>query len=164
MLGFNFARKTFADKRNAQGLSRSLFAFSSLMLEYLDPVVKTDQGAQYADDIGVAANNATHLTRNIRALFKCIRPTGLKMTIDKCNLGVRQVEFEGRTISPEGNSPQARKIHNFLDKLTFPKSKKASQRYLGFVNYRRNYISRMAELIDSTNSLELKCQSTLRQN
>ena len=120
MLAFILARKTFADKRIAQGLSRSLSAFSSLMCQYLDPVVKTDQGAQYADDIGVTANNARHATRNIRAVFKCIRPAGVKLTTNKSN--------EGRTTSAEGNSPQARKVHNFLDKLTFPKSKKALQR------------------------------------
>ena len=134
MLAFNFASRTFAYKRLAQSLSRSVSAFSSFMREYLDPVVKADQCAQNIDDIGIAANNATDLTRNIRAVFKRIRQAGLKLTIEKCHFGVRQVELLGRTISPEGISPQARKIKNFLDKLRFPKSKKALQRYLGFVN------------------------------
>ena len=145
MLAFNFASRTFAYKRLTQGLSRSVSAFSSFMCEYLDPVVKADQSAQYVDDIGIAANNATDLTRNIRAVFKCIRQAGLKLTIEKCHFGVRQVEFLGRTISPERNSPQARKIQNFLDKLRFPKSNKALQRYLGFVNFYKIYIPRMAE-------------------
>ena len=145
MLAFNFASRIFAYKRLAQGLSRSVSAFSSFMREYLDPVVKADQCAQYVDDTGIAANNVTDLTRNIRAVFKCIRQAGLKLTIEKRHFGVRKVEFLGRTISPEGISPQARKIQNFLAKLRFPKSKKALQRYLGFVNYYRNYIPRMAE-------------------
>ena len=145
LLAFNFASRTLAYKKLAQGLSRPVSAFSRFMREYLDPVVKADQCAQYVDDIGIAANNATDVTRNIRAVFKCIRQAGLKLTIEKCHFGVRQLEFLGRTISPEGISPQARKIQNFLDKLRFPKSKKALQRYLGFVNYYKNYISRMAE-------------------
>ena len=43
MLAFNFASRSFAYKRLAQGLSRSVSAFSSFMGEYLDPVVKADQ-------------------------------------------------------------------------------------------------------------------------
>ena len=98
------------------------------MSEYLDPVVKADQCAQYVDDIGIAANNATDRTRNFRAAVKCIRQAGLKLTTEKCHFGVRQIEFPGRTFSPEGISPKARKIRNFLDKLRYPKSKKALQR------------------------------------
>ena len=127
------------------------------MCEYLDPVVKADQCAQYVDDIGIAANNATDLTRNIRAVFKCNRNAGLKLTIEKCHFGVRQVEFLGRTISSEGVLPQSHKIQNFLNKLRFPKSKKALQRYLGFVNYYRNYIPnfipRMAEKLNPFHKL-----------
>ena len=46
-------------------------------------------------------------------------------------------------------SPQTHKIQNFLNKLRFPKSEKALQRYLGFVKYYRNYIPRMAEKFNS---------------
>ena len=135
MLAFNFTSRTFAYIRLAQGLSRSVSAFSSFMREYLDPVVKADQFAQYVDNIGIAANNATDLTRNVRAVFKCIRQAGLKLAIEKCHFRVRQVEFLGKTISSEGVLPQSHKIQNVLSKLRFLKSKKALQRYLGFVSY-----------------------------
>ena len=118
------------------------------MREYLDPVVKTEQCAQYMDDIGIAANNATDLTRNIRAVFQCILNAGLKLTIEKCHFGVRQVEFFGETISSEKVSSQAHKIQNFLNKLRFLKSKKALKRYLGFVKYYKNYIPRMVEKLN----------------
>ena len=117
------------------------------------PVVKVDQSAQYEDDIGIAANNTADLTRNIRAVFKCFRQAGLKLTNEKCHFGHRQVEFLGRTISPEGISPQARKSQNFNDKLRFAKSKKELQRYLGFVNFYRIYIPRMAEKLNPFSKL-----------
>ena len=142
MLAFVFDSRTFAHRRLAQDHSRSVSASSGFMREYLDPVVKADQCAQYVDDIGSAANNAT---RNIRAVFKCIRLAGLKLTIEKCHFGVRQVGFLGRTFSSEGVSPQSHKSQNFLSKLGFPKSKKALQRYLGFVNYYRNFVRRLAD-------------------
>ena len=109
----SIASRAFAYKGLAQGLSRSVSAFSSFMREYLDPVVKVDQCAQYVDDIGIAAKNSTDLTRKIRPVFKCIRQAGLKLTTEKCHFGIRQSEFLGRTISPERISPQARKIQNF---------------------------------------------------
>ena len=80
------------------------------MREYLDPVVKAVQCAQYVDDTGIAVINATGLTRNIRAGFQCIRNAGLKLTIEKCHFGVRKNEFFGRTIPSEGVSPQSQKI------------------------------------------------------
>ena len=88
VLAFNFASRTFAYKRLPHGLHRSLSVFSNFMREYLNPVVKADQCAQYVDDIGIAANNATDLTWNIRAVFKCIRQAGFKLTIEKCIFGV----------------------------------------------------------------------------
>ena len=124
MLAFSFASRTFAYRRLAQGLSRSVSAFSSFMREYLDPAVKADQCAQYVDDIGIAANNTTDLTQNVRAVFKCIRNAGLKLTFEKRHFGVRPVEFLGRTVSSEGVSPQSHKIENFLSNLRFPESKK----------------------------------------
>ena len=149
MLAFIFAYRTFAYKRLAQSPSRILSVFfSNFMREYLDPVVKADQCAQCVDDIGIAANNATDLTRNNRALFQCIRQAGLKLTIERCHFGVRQVEFLGKTISPEGISPQRQKIKNFLDKHKFPKSKKALLGYLGFVNYYRTYMPRRAKKLN----------------
>ena len=67
MLAFNFASRTFAYKILAEGLSRSVSAFSSFMRECLDTVVKADQCAQYLNDVGIAANNGTDLILNIRA-------------------------------------------------------------------------------------------------
>ena len=148
VLAFNFACRTFAYKRLAQGFSSSVSAFSSFMRGYLDPVVKADQCAQYVDDIGIAANNATDLTRNIRANFKCIRQAGLKLKTENCHFVVRQAEFLNRTISLEGISAQAQKIQNFLNEPRFPISKNTLQRYLCFVTYYKNYFPRLAEKVN----------------
>ena len=120
MLAFNFASRTFS-------------AFSSFMREYLDKAIKADQCAQYVDDIGKAANDSTQLCINIKTVFESIRKAGLKLTMAKRHFGVKQVDFLGRTITPEGVSPQTEKVKQFLQKLKFPKSRKALQRYIGFL-------------------------------
>ena len=145
MLAFNFASRTFAHRRLAQGSSRALSAFPSFMREYLDKVIKADQCAQYVDDIGIAANSVTQLISNLRATFECIRTASLKLTMHKCHFGAKEIDFLGRTITPEEVRPQRPRVQNFLDKTKFPKSKKALQRYLGFLNYYRNYIPRLSE-------------------
>ena len=142
MLAFNFASRTFAYRRLAQGLSRSLSVFSSFMREYIDKAIKADQ---YVDNIGIAANDSTQLCINNKTVFECIRKAGLKLTMAKCHFGVKQVDFLERTITPEGVSPQAEKVKQFFQKLKFPKSEKAFQRYIGFPNYYRNYIPRLSE-------------------
>ena len=116
MLAFNFASRTFAYRRLAQGLSRALSAFSSFMREYLDRVIKADQCAQYVDDIGIAANDAEHLIKNLRATDECIREAGLKLTMHKCHFGATEIDFLGRTITSEGVKPQKESITNFLEK------------------------------------------------
>ena len=145
MLAFIFASRTFAYRCLAQGLSRALSAFSSFMREYLDKVIKADQCAQYVDDIGIVANDADHLITNLRATFKCIQEAGLKLTMHKCHFGAKEIDFLGRTITPQGVKPQKQNVQNFLEKTKFPKSKKALQRYLGFLNYYRNYVPRLSE-------------------
>ena len=146
LLAFNFASRTFAYRRLAQGLSRSLSTFSSFIRKYLDPVIETDQCcAQYVDDIGIAANNPEQLTKNLQAVFQCLRKAGLKLSMAKCNFGAQEVNFLGRTIKTNGVAPQKQKIAKFLEKIKFPRSKKAIERYIGFLNYYRNYIPRLAE-------------------
>ena len=146
MLAFNFASRTFAYRRLAQGLSRALSAFSSFMREYLDKVIKADQCKQYVDDIGIAANDAEQPIKNRRATFQCIRHAGLKLTMHKGHFGATEIDFLGRTITPDSVRPQQPRVQNFLKKKTkFPKLKKALQRYLGFSYYYRNYIPRLSE-------------------
>ena len=132
LLAFNFASRSFAYRRLAQRLSRSLSTFSSFIREYLDPVINADQCAQYVDDIGIAANTPEQLIKNLQAVFQCLRKAGLKLSMAKCHFGVQEVNFLRRTITTNGVAPQKQKITKFIENVKFPRSKKALQRYIGF--------------------------------
>ena len=113
-----------------KGSAGSLSSFSSFMREYLDRVIKADKCGQYVDDIGIATHSAEELKNNLREVFQCIREASLRLTMAKCQFGAKEVEFLGRTVSPEGIAPQPHKIKNYLQKLSFPKTKKGLQRYI----------------------------------
>ena len=103
LLAFNFASRTFAYRRLAQGFIRSLSAIWSFMQKYLDPVIKADQCAQYVDDIGIAVKTPEQLIKKLGAVFQCLRKAGLKLSMAKCHFGVQEVDFLGRTITTKGS-------------------------------------------------------------
>ena len=117
MFAFNFAGRTFAYRRLAQGLRLALSAFSNIMREYLHKVIKADQSAQCVDDIGHAANDFDHLITNRRATFKCIQVAGLKLTMNKCHLVATEIDFLGPTITPQGIKPQKQNVQKLPRKL-----------------------------------------------
>ena len=144
-MSFNFGFRTFAFLRLAQGLNRSLSAFISVVREYLDPLVKADRCAQYVDDIGIAANTPDVLIENLELVFQQLSKAGLKLSMNKCEFGQQQIENLGKSICSTGIAPIEKRITDFLKKLKPPNSVKALQRYLGFVNFYRSYIPRLAD-------------------
>ena len=124
------------------------------MREYLDKAKNADKCAQYVDDIGIATNAPEEMKNTLREVFQCIRAAGLRLTMAKCDRR-QEVELLGRTISPSGvaRDVKSHKIQKYLKTLKFLRTKKGLQRYIGFVNYYRNYNPRLSEKIaPSTNS------------
>ena len=125
MLASSFSSEKSAFNSLAQSLSRSVSAFSSFMRKYLDPVFTADHCAQYSNDTEIAAKTATDLTQKFRAVFECIWNAGLKLTVEKCHLWVRQVELLGWTNSPDGVFSQTQQIKKFLNQVRILRSKRS---------------------------------------
>ena len=117
---FNFANSKFAYRRSAQGLTRSLSVFSSLMREYLDTLIEANHCERYVNDIQIAANDSAELIENIRAVIISIREGGLKSTYETCHSGVAKVECFCRIFTSDVVVPQRQKIIKFLAKIQFP--------------------------------------------
>ena len=145
LLSFNFGSRTFAFLRLAQGLNRSLSAFTSVEREYLDPLVKADRCAQYVDDKGIAPHTPDELIEKLELVFQQLTKAGLELSMNKCEFGQQKIENISRTISNAGIAPIEKRVTDYLQKLKLPNSVKALQRYLGFVNFYRSYIPRLAD-------------------
>ena len=120
LLSFNFGSRTFAFLRVAQGLNRSLSAFTSVVRNYLDPLVKTDRCAQYVDDIGIAANTPDELIENFELVFQQLSKAGLKLSLNKCEFGQQQNEYFGKSVSSTGIAPSQKRIADYLNNSNPP--------------------------------------------
>ncbi len=115
------------------------------MREYLDPVIKADRCAQYMDDIGIAGRTADEFIENLEAVFQRIREAELKLSMAKSQFGVQQTEFLGRTITPKGISLINEKVEKILGNLSIPINIKQAQRFIGFINFYKDFIPRLSD-------------------
>ena len=63
----------------------------------------------------------------------------------KCPFGEQELDFLTRKIEIKEKSRQKQNITKFMEKVKFPRSKEALQRYIGFLNYYRYYMFRLAK-------------------
>jgi hypothetical protein len=147
LLAFNFGARTFAYQRLAQGLSRSVSAFSSYVREKLGPVIAADRAFSYMDDITSAANGFAELLGNLRELFSHLRDSGLKLSVDKCQIGLEKIDFLGSSMTSQGISPCIPKVEKFLSTLKMPQTKKQIKRLAGFFQFYRQYLPNLAETL-----------------
>ena len=145
MLAFNFASRTFAYRRIAQGLSKSVTGFSSFVRHYLDPCLAADLCTQFMDDIGSGSRTFEEMISNLRKIFDCLRRAGLKLSAAKCQFGVPQITYLGNVITAAGIRPEEEKIKEFLQKVRMPQTVKQVKRLIGFLQFFRTFIPSLNE-------------------
>ena len=90
-----------------------------------DKVIKSDQCAQYVDDIGIAANSVTQLIHNIREVF--MHQASRTQTIYRqMPLRSNQSRIPRKNDHPTTNRPPRPPNPEFLSKRTIPEIKEAS--------------------------------------
>ena len=145
LLAFNFESRTFTYQRLAQGLSRSATAFSSSMRKFLEHDIAADRCAAFMDDVYTAIRTFDEHCSALDHVFASLRKTGLRITMAKCEFGVPEIKYLGWTISRTGQSTQKDKIEKQLATMKMPRTTGHIQKMVGFMNYYKSYIPRLAE-------------------
>ena len=135
-----------AYKRLAQGLSRSATAFSSYIRQSLHKCITNDQCEAYMDDIGAGSHTFEEHVVAIEAIFDSIKKAGLRLSMSKCEFGVKEIEFLGMNYTADGVQPIRRKIEDFLETMKMPKTVRQIQRLAGFCQFYKYYIPHLANL------------------
>ena len=83
------------------------------------------------------------MLQNLKTVLNRFRKYGLKLKPSKCKLFRREVHFLGRIADRHGVRMTKEHIQDVLN-WPVPANRKELQRFLGFINYHRNYLQALA--------------------
>ena len=98
----------------------------------------------YLDDVIVLGKDVANHLERLRKVFTRFRRYNLKLKPKKCQLFQIKVPFLGRIVSKEGVQVDPEKV-SAVKKYPIPRNTKEVERFLGFVNYHRDFIPNYAE-------------------
>ncbi|XP_058023862.1 uncharacterized protein K02A2.6-like, partial [Ahaetulla prasina] len=101
----------------------------------------------YFDDVLVSAENLEELGERLRKVLGIFRSAGLKVKVNKCQIGVESVEFLGYRIDKEGIHPTESKV-KAIRKAPAPKNKTELQAFLGLVNFYAVFLKNKATVAE----------------
>ena len=93
----------------------------------------------------------------LRPTLDRLRSAHLQMRIDKCKFGYREIDYVGYHISGNGLSPIQGNVDAILS-FPAPANTKELERFIGMVNYYREFLPSMAEIAEPLNRLRRKGQ------
>ena len=133
LLSFNFASRTYAYTRLAQGLNKSVTGFSSIVRSYLDSCLAANLCTQFMDDIGCGVETFEQMIPTQRQIIDSLRKSGVQLTPHKCEFEMTSINFLGNIITPQELKPETEKIEKFLKTMKLPATVRQVKRLVGFV-------------------------------
>ena len=112
------------------GLTNAPATFQRLMNRIFGPKLGKDLLA-YLDDIVIFSQDFESHLASLDEVLSLLEEAGLKCQPAKCQVFRKSLVYLGHTISPEGLSPEARKL-DVLREWPLPQTGTALQSFLGF--------------------------------
>ena len=106
----------------------------------------------YIDDILVFGKDEEDFLANLKKVFERLRKHRVTLNPKKCRFGMEKVEYVGHVVSAEGISFTDQKRGKVLE-FPVPKTQKDMQAFLGLVNYFRDHVPNMTELVKPLRAL-----------
>jgi len=125
------------------GLMNSLATFQAMMNELLRDLINTGKVAVFIDDVIVGTESEEGHDELVVEVIKRLEENDLYVKPEKCKWKVKEVEFLGVVIGPEGIKMEKEKVKEVLEWPT-PKCIKDIQKFLGLANYYHWFIEGFA--------------------
>jgi len=125
------------------GLTNSPAMFQAMMNELLRDLTNTGKVAVFIDDVIVGTETEEGHDELVTKMIKRLEENDLYVKPEKCQWKVKEVEFLGVVIGPEGIKMEEGKVKGVLE---WPTSQgvKDIQKFLGLANYYRRFIEGFA--------------------
>ena len=125
------------------GLTNSPATFQAMMNKLLRDLINTGKVAVFIDDVIVGIETEEEHDELVAEVIKRLEENDLYMKPEKCKWKVREVDFLGVVIGPEGIKMEKGKVKGVLEWLTL-KCVKDIQKFLGLANYYCRFIEGFA--------------------
>ena len=125
------------------GLTNSPATFQAMMNKLLRDLINTEKVAVFIDDVIVGTETEKGHNELVEEVIRRLEENNLYVKPEKCKWKVREVEFLGVVIGPEGIKMEKEKVKGVLEWPT-PKCVKDIQKFLGLANYYRRFIEGFA--------------------
>jgi hypothetical protein len=100
----------------------------------------------YIDDTVVYGKTAEEFLDRLEQTFQLMAQGNVRLKATKCSFGFESIEFLGHVISKEGVRLSDKRVQGILD-MPLPTTVSSVRRFIGMVNYFRNFIPRLSEII-----------------
>ena len=125
------------------GLTNSPATFQAIMNELLRDLINTGKVVVFIDDVIVGMEMEEGHDELVAEVVKRLEENNLYVKPEKCKWKVKEVEFLGVVIGPEGIKMEEGKVKGVLEWPT-PKCVKDVQKFLRLANYYRRFIKGFA--------------------
>lgn len=140
--------------RMPYGTSRSANTFQHFVDEVTKDLSVTNRDGStrsvsifaYVDDILIASDNEEQHLEDLRCLFQRLSLYNLKINTEKSQFGVKEINFLGHTLSPEGITPPPGKVEA-IEGYSLPERYKGLRRFLGIINFYNKFIPNAAVIM-----------------
>ena len=134
----------FEWQRMPFGMCNDSATFQPVIARALQKIVNREESMvmAYLGVIVIATETVEDYMVRLREVFEGLREAGFKMRVAKCDFMESDIKYLGRVVSAEGIKPDPE-----LRDWEVPRNKTELQRFLGFANYYREFISWHAKLV-----------------
>ena len=121
------------------GLTNSPATFHTIMNDLFQDMINQRNMATFIDNIIVATDTEKGHDKLVEKVLKRLEENNLFIKPEKCQWKVKEIEFLGIVIGPQGVEIQKKKVNRVLS-WPVPKNVKEVQKFLGLANYYRQFI------------------------